>query len=107
MFSFVFQDLLVDCFKPTEVRHLILFPSFPHDFLLLFSHLVCFVLLGLCLGAARQDPWDAEAFHTSEEMMAPLYTSLLPPPLHLTFCLPPHNFILASIFIPLKIHYEI
>lgn len=105
----VLQDLLVDCFKPTEVSFLL--PSIP----LLHSHIdavfIFYILnplhefcpfclpVGLHLRAARQDSRDAEALHASEEMMAPpsllpLHLSPLPSSSYRAF----HPFVLMSVF---------
>lgn len=101
--SFTFlQDLLVDCFKPTEVRDLSFFLPVSHPppltlYLCIYvlwifcslnpPHVFCPTCLpvGLHLRAARQDPRDAEALHASEEMMASLLILNPPhPPIHLS-----------------------
>lgn len=62
----------MDCFKPTEVRT----PPPPLCFECFLSYRVwlkCVVCdVGFHLRAPGQDPRDAEAFHTSEKMMASL-----------------------------------
>lgn len=99
----VLQDLLVDCFKPTEVRFFL--PSFLLQYFLFLNPPHVFgpscLPVGLRLRAARQDPRDAEALHTSEEMMA---SHPSPPPQPSPFVFLPHflSFYFDVSFLPLK-----
>lgn len=102
-FFVVLQDLLVDCYKPTEVSFFL--PSMPRHFTpisTVCTVALCFMSLnpphafcpsclpvGLRVRAARQDPRDAEALHASEEMMASLLLPYILPSISaLTSCLP-------------------